>query len=285
MTAAAGKFGIDVSEHQGAIDWGQAKADGVSFAILRSVKRNLSADLYFEANYRGCRENGIPAGIYKYSYAQTEEEAGKEAEAVLRLLSGRSLELPVFIDVEDAGQRTLPRETLTAIVRIFLETVEAGGYQSGIYCNLDWYQHVLDVSAFVGRDFWIARYGKNDGQPAEAYRPDVGEVCWQYTSKGRVAGISGSVDLNLLYKDYGTVGRAEPEEMEYFSPPKRYRNGSTAEPVYSSTDRRQKIGSLYRWEECLCVGTCDDMACVIYCITGTRTRKTGWVKWLGGIQD
>ena len=116
MTAAAGKFGIDVSEHQGAIDWGQAKADGVSFAILRSVKRNLSADLYFEANYRGCRENGIPAGIYKYSYALTEEEAKKEAEAVLRLLSGRSLELPVFIDVEDASQRALPTGTLTSSI-------------------------------------------------------------------------------------------------------------------------------------------------------------------------
>ena len=206
------KYGIDVSENQGAINWGQVKADGVSFAILRSVKRNLSADLYFEANYRGCRENGIPVGIYKYSYALTEEEAKKEAEAVLRLLSGRSLELPVFIDVEDASQRALPTGTLTAIVRTFLETVEAGGYQTGIYCNLDWYQHVLDVSAFTGRDFWIARYGKNDGQPAEAYRPSVG-ICWQYTSKGRVDGISGNVDLNLLYKDYGAAGGAEQEEL------------------------------------------------------------------------
>ena len=278
------KYGIDVSENQGTIDWGQVKADGVSFAILRSVKRNLSADLYFEANYRGCRGNGIPVGIYKYSYALTEEEAKKEAEAVLRLLSGRSLELPVFIDVEDASQRALPTGTLTAIVRTFLETVEAGGYQTGIYCNLDWYQHVLDVSAFAGRDFWIARYGKNDGQPAEAYRPSVG-ICWQYTSKGRVDGISGNVDLNLLYKDYGTVGRAEPEEMEYFSPPKRYRNGSTAEPVYSSTDAATKIGSLDRWEQCQCIGTYAGMACVVYNITGTQIKKTGWVKWLGGIRD
>lgn len=206
------KYGIDVSENQGTIDWGQAKADGVSFAILRSVKRNLSTDKQFEANYRGCRGNGIPVGIYKYSYALTEEEAKKEAEAVLRLLSGRSLELPVFIDVEDTSQRALPAGTLTAIIQTFLETVEAGGYQTGIYCNLDWYQHVLDVSAFAGRDFWIARYGKNDGQPAEAYRPSVG-ICWQYTSKGRVDGISGNVDLNLLYKDYGAAGGAEQEEL------------------------------------------------------------------------
>lgn len=204
------KYGIDVSENQGTIDWGQVKADGVSFAILRSVKKNLSTDLYFEENYRGCRENGIPVGIYKYSYALTEEEAKKEAEAVLRLLSGRSLELPVFIDVEDASQRTLPTGTLTAIIRTFLEVIEAGGYQTGIYCNLDWYRHVLDVSAFAGRDFWIARYGKNDGQPAEAYRPSVG-ICWQYTSKGRVDGISGNVDLNLLYKDYGSGG-SEPSQ-------------------------------------------------------------------------
>ena len=78
------KYGIDVSENQGTIDWGQVKADGVSFAILRSVKKNLSTDKQFEANYRGCRGNGIPVGIYKYSYALTEEEAKKEAEAVLR---------------------------------------------------------------------------------------------------------------------------------------------------------------------------------------------------------
>lgn len=205
------KYGIDVSENQGVIDWGRAKADGVSFAILRSVKKNLSTDLYFEENYRGCRENGIPVGIYKYSYALTEEEAKKEAEAVLRLLSGRSLELPVFIDVEDASQRTLPTGTLTAIIRTFLEVIEAGGYQTGIYCNLDWYQHVLDVSAFAGRDFWIARYGENNGQAEERNKPNVGEICWQYTSKGRVAGISGNVDLNLLYKDYGAAGGAEPE--------------------------------------------------------------------------
>lgn len=207
------KYGIDVSENQGTIDWGQAKADGVSFAILRSVKRNLSTDKQFEANYRGCRGNGIPVGIYKYSYALTEEEAKKEAEAVLRLLSGRSLELPVFIDVEDTSQRALPAGTLTAIIQTFLETVEAGGYQTGIYCNLDWYQHVLDVSAFTGRDFWIARYGKNDGQPAEAYRPSVG-ICWQYTSKGRVDGISGNVDLNLLYKNYGSDGSEPSQEPE-----------------------------------------------------------------------
>lgn len=278
------KYGIDISENQGTVKFSQIKAAGVEFAILRSIKKNLIVDKKFEEYYSGCRNAGILVGIYKYGYATTVEEARREAEVVLDLLACRNLDLPVFYDAEDASQRALPRETLTAIIRTFLEVIVAGGYQAAIYCNLDWYRNVIDITAFTDVDFWVARYGVNNGQPGE--KPAVGEVCWQYTSRGSVPGISGNVDLNLLYKDYTATDLTPelPDGMEYFSSPRAYHNGSTPEPVYSSTDASVKIGSLDPWEECECIGLYNGMACVVYNITGKTVKKTGWVKWLGGLQ-
>lgn len=207
------KFGIDVSDYQGKIDWTAVKGAGIEFAILRTVRGSLKPDNYFEANYKGCTDNGIPVGAYKYSYALTVEDAKKEATAVLQLLGGRPLDLPVFFDAEDKTQRALPKSLLTQIIRTFLDIVSAGGYRVGIYCNLDWYKHVVDVSAFPGVDFWVAQYGKNTGKADPAYKPNVGEIGWQYTSKGSVPGINGNVDLDFLYKDYGqAAGPAEKGE-------------------------------------------------------------------------
>ena len=197
------RYGIDVSEYQGNIRWQEVRRSGAEFAILRSVKRNLTPDKRFEENYRGCREQGLLAGVYKYSYAMTEKEARQEAWAVLELLAGRRLELPVFMDVEEPGHRALPKAELTALIRAFLKTIIDGGYPAAIYCNLDWYRHVLETEAFRDTSFWIASYGPNNGQAVKKFQPEVGEICWQYTSRGSVPGIQGNVDLNLLYEDYG----------------------------------------------------------------------------------
>ncbi|HIS51952.1 MAG TPA: peptidoglycan-binding protein, partial [Candidatus Onthomonas avicola] len=107
----------------------------------------------------------------------------------------------------DASQRRLKGATLTAIIKAFCEAITAGGYPVGIYCNQDWYDNVLDTDALAEYPFWIARYGSNDGKMHT--RPNIdGELWgWQYTSKGKVSGISGNVDLDVMYGDYfGTAG-------------------------------------------------------------------------------
>lgn len=280
------KFGIDVSDYQGKINWQAAKEAGVEFAILRSIQKNMKPDNTFETNFRGCRENGIQLGVYKYGYATTVDAAKKEATAVLQLLAGRPLELPVFYDAEDKSQRSLPRATLTEIIRAFLDTISGGGYKAAIYCNLDWYQHVVDVWAFTGVDFWIARYGNNNGQATDKWKPNVGEVCWQYSSRGQIPGISGNVDVNLLYKDYGQAAAPEPSApSDTYTPYAVYQNGSTAEPVYSTTGAvGAYIGSLDPYEKCDCLGIVDGMAMVLYTVSRTGQKKTGFVKWLGGVK-
>ena len=191
---------IDVSSVQGKPDWKKVAKSGVKAAILR-VHQKYGIDTSFERNYEGCRENGILVGVYKYSYALNSCMGVEEAEAVLGVLAGRKLDFPVFNDLEWANQRALGKEAITKIAKAFLERIKEAGYIPAIYCNMDWYNNVLDVDA-LPYDYWIAAYPATDtGAILERLRPPVG-VGWQYSSKGKVPGISGHVDMDVFYKDY-----------------------------------------------------------------------------------
>lgn len=192
--------GIDVSAHQGNPDWSKVSNSGIKFAILR-IHQKSGTDASFEHNYKGCKSNGILIGGYKYSYALTPAQAVDEAEDVLSVLCGRGLDFPIFYDLEWAQQRSLGKQAIENIAVSFLTRIKKAGYKVGIYCNLDWYNNVL-TDALKQYDCWIARYPANDnGSVQERLRPNVG-VGWQYSSKGKVPGINGSVDMNLFYKDY-----------------------------------------------------------------------------------
>lgn len=192
--------GIDVSSYQGNPDWTKVKKSGVEFAILRIHQKN-GADTSFEHNYKGCKSNAIPVGGYKYSYALTPAQALEEAEDTLSVLAGRGLDFPVFYDLEWSSQRKLGSAVIEKIAEAFLNRIKKAGYKVGIYCNMDWYQSVLS-DALKKYDCWIARYPASDnGTVQEKLRPNVG-VGWQYSSKGKVPGINGSVDMNVFYKDY-----------------------------------------------------------------------------------
>ncbi|MDO4339441.1 MAG: GH25 family lysozyme [Eubacteriales bacterium] len=200
--------GIDVSAFNGVIDHKRVAEDRVKIAILRITERGNTVDPTFEANYSGFRTAGIKMGVYKYSYALKTAEAQEEARKVIEALKGRPLEFPVFYDMEWSQQRQLPREEVTAIVEAFRNVIVKAGYLFGIYCNTDWYYHVLDT-AKLPYDYWLAAYPYNDrGTIVESLRPPVG-IGWQYSSKGRVAGISGNVDMDVFYKMYETV---KPDE-------------------------------------------------------------------------
>lgn len=193
--------GIDVSSWQGKIDWNKVANYGMDFAILRITEAGNVIDGQFENNFAGCNKYKIPVGVYKYSYAMTIAEIQSEARKVVSVLNGRKIQFPVFLDLEQNNQRTLGSESIHKMADAFQEIIVAAGYKFAIYCNLDWYMNVI-CSHLKKYEFWIARYPGNDnGWLRERLRPDIG-VGWQYSSKGKVSGISGNVDMDVFYKDY-----------------------------------------------------------------------------------
>lgn len=192
------RYGVDVSECQGKIEWDKVKADNISFACLRSIKKNGSVDAQFENNLKGCIDNRIDYSCYKYAYAKTHEEARLEADQVINLVKDHKM--PIWYDMEDSSISALGKDAIEGIALSFIgECIEAG-FEVGIYCNQNWYDNYISDYLKAKFPFWIARYGKNTGQMDEKYKPTGKNViAWQYTSKGRVAGISGDVDRDVLY--------------------------------------------------------------------------------------
>ncbi len=193
--------GIDVSSDQGKPDWEKVAKSGVKVAILR-VHQRYGVDSSFEHNYKGCKQNGILAGAYKYSYALTPAQAIEEAENVIEVLNGRGLDFPVFYDLEWKQQRSLGKQAIENIAVSFLIRMKKAGYKVGIYCNMDWYNNYLSDN-LKKYDLWLARYANNDnGTIPERLRPSVG-IGWQYSESGKVAGISANdVDMDVFYTDY-----------------------------------------------------------------------------------
>ena len=195
--------GIDVSKWQGVIDWEKAKKGGVGFAILRlgftgAASRKHAVDGQFRRNLAQCERHGVNVGVYYYSTATTEAQARAEARFVIKQLKGKKLQYPVYIDTEDAIQARLSKDKLTAVVKAFCDTMEKAGYYVGIYANKNWFAEQLNDGKLKAYDKWIAQY--NDKC---TYKGDYG--MWQYTDKGKVAGINGFVDLNKCYKDYPKI--------------------------------------------------------------------------------
>lgn len=200
--------GIDVSAWQGAIDWDTVANYGMDFAMLRITEAGNVIDSCFEKNYSGCQKHNIPTGAYKYSYAMTVAEIQSEARKVVEVLNGRKLQYPVWMDLEWNNQRSLGAEQIHKLAEAFEKIITAAGYKFGIYCNVDWYLNVI-CSHLKKYDFWIARYPASDnGTLQERLRPDFG-VGWQYSSKAKIPGISGTVDRNVFYKDYAESKKQE----------------------------------------------------------------------------
>ena len=192
--------GIDVSSYQNKPDWGKVRRSGIQVAMLRITQR-FGIDSSFEHNFVGCKENGIRVGVYKFSYALSTTEIIKEAEGVIQTLAGRGIDFPVWLDLEWSEQRKLSKTLLSDMIKAFRKVIVSAGYQFGIYCNVDWYDNVIPEDC-KNYDFWVARYpAGDDGELVERLRPSFG-VGWQYSSKGKVSGISGGVDMNVFYKDY-----------------------------------------------------------------------------------
>ena len=194
------KFGIDVSSHQGDIDWQAVKDDGVEFAFIRAVYRGygtgkLVVDEKCIQNIEGAQAVGIDVGVYVFSQAVNQAEVLEEAGTVLDLLQGYELQLPIVFDVEkvsdsEARTNTLSVEDRTNLTKAFLEAVKNAGYQPMFYHNTEMGAMLLDLTQLTEYPKWFAGYNK------EFYWPYEYNI-WQYSESGHVAGIQGNVDLDL----------------------------------------------------------------------------------------
>ena len=192
--------GIDVSVHNGSINWQKVKNAGIQFAILRAgYGREFSQkDARFEENYRNAKAVGIPVGAYWYSYAMSEDEARLEADVFLSVIKNKQFEMTVYFDLEEKKQFDLGKEKVSAIMRAFLEKVEKAGYFVGLYGSASSLTtHTADdiKSRYT---IWLAHWIEQTN-----YSSDYG--IWQYSDKGKVDGISGNVDLDIAYADFPII--------------------------------------------------------------------------------
>ena len=189
--------GIDVSKYQGDIDYNKVKNSGIQFVIARIGygMYDNQKDPKFEANYSGSINSGLPIGVYLYSYALSVEDALKEAEMTLKWLNNRKLNLPVYYDIEDKSQETLSKQTLTDMCKTFCTRIEKAGYWAGVYANKYWLTSHLNHEELQEKyTIWVAQYNTENTYKGKY---DM----WQYTSAGKVNGVSGNVDMNILYRD------------------------------------------------------------------------------------
>ena len=196
---------IDVSEHQGRIDWEKVKPQ-IDGAILRcgyGMDIEKQDDTYFKRNADECTRLGIPFGVYLYSYADNNEKAKSEAAHVLRLIKQYKLSFPVYYDLEEAGTEKGAIER----ANIFGDIIEKAGYWCGVYANLNWWNNYLNgLERFTN---WVAQYNKTcDYKGAHL---DI----WQYSSKGKVDGIGGNVDMNECYRNFPVEIMGAPKKTAH----------------------------------------------------------------------
>lgn len=201
-------LGIDVSTWNGKIDWNAVKRSGVKFALLRlGYGSNITSqdDNTFEYNYTHATAAGIPIGAYIYSYAANAAMAKSEAQHCIRVLKGKKLQLPVYIDFEEDSLAGVAY----TVAQTWIAEMKKAGYTPGIYTTSHWFRN------YVGEhnvSKWIAYWGNDDGTLCS--RP-AGSDIHQYTSKGRINGINGDVDLNYMYNtSILNTGGTKPAEQK-----------------------------------------------------------------------
>jgi GH25 family lysozyme M1 (1,4-beta-N-acetylmuramidase)/uncharacterized protein YjdB len=203
LSSNSGTMGIDVSKWNGSIDWNAVKNSGVSYVIIRCGYRGSSTgvlveDPKFKSNIKGAKAAGLKVGAYFFSQAVNEVEAVEEASMAVSLCSGYGLNYPIFLDVEGSGGRgdAISRDTRTAVCKAFCATVQNSGFSAGIYANKTWFSEKINTASLTGYKIWLAQYASSPTYTATRY--DM----WQYSSTGKVSGISGKVDMNISYMSY-----------------------------------------------------------------------------------
>ena len=235
--------GVDISEHNGSIDFAKLKKS-VDFVIMRigwiGNKNNHTLDKKFKAYYEACKKHGIKCGAYVYIYSNSVEHAKEGAEWAVKQIKGKEFDLPIYADMEDASIAGLGKTKLTAITTAFNTVIEKAGFWAGVYANRDWFLNKLDGSALVKRyTSWIAHYTSG----TEKYKGEYD--MWQNSSKGKVDGISGNVDTNYLYRDLFSDVKGKKSTTPAKKPTEKAENKpATSKVTYSNS--AEKFNSKYK---------------------------------------
>lgn len=192
---------MDVSRWQGRIDWDKVKASGlvsgVMLRVLGSKGGKPYLDPYFARNYAECARLGLPVGGYYYTCAVTQRQTEEELAALRVALADKNFQLPIVVDAEDPKLRSLTPAKLSARVAEAAAQLEAWGLYAMVYTYTNFADTALDMAALAAYDLWIADY--------RGTRPTRKHGMWQYTSSGKIPGVSGPVDLSVAYKDYAAI--------------------------------------------------------------------------------
>lgn len=186
--------GIDVSKHNGRIDWEKVKAAGVDFVIIRAgYGRELSQkDPRFEENYKGAKAAGLKVGAYWYSYATTGEDAVNEARTFLKVVKGKQFEFPLYYDIEEKNQMT----SANILISAFCNTVEKAGYFAGFYMSKSAVANYVSTATREKYSLWVAEWNTVQHMSAPM---------WQRSDSGYIDGIAGHVDMNVSHVDFEPI--------------------------------------------------------------------------------
>lgn len=241
--------GIDVSQWQGNIDWQKVKGAGVQFAMLRAGYGQNNLDTKFHRNAQGAVTAGILIGLYWFSYALNVEMARKEAQYAVELAKKYKITWPIAYDLEydtvsyaAKNGITITKSLATQMAIAFCEEIKNLGYIPMVYTNLDYLNRYFDRRK-LPYDLWYAQYAST----ASVTDKEI----WQYSSKGSVPGISGNVDMNHGYKDYGNGGDSKPDPTPTPSPAPSGTTLNLAVAVMqgkygAGQDRKNALGTRYQ---------------------------------------
>ena len=197
---------VDVSFCQTNVDYNKVKADGIDTVIIRAGfgRETYQKDAQFEEHYRKAKAAGLKVGVYWYSYAYSVAEAKQEAKVCLACIKGKTLELPVYYDLEESGQTRLGMSALTNIAIAFCDAIKSGGYRAGVYSNLNWLNNHLDYEKLRSKySIWLAQWSSNPSKSCDI---------WQNADNGRISGISGNVDTDVIINKNIIKSKSEVKE-------------------------------------------------------------------------
>ena len=193
---------VDISEFQQGINFNKMKNDGIKAVIIRAGygREASQKDSMFESHYKNAESENMKIGVYWYSYADSVGDAEKEAKACLECINNKSLDMPIYYDLEDNSQVKLGKTKLTEIAERFCKTIKKSNYRAGVYANLNWFNNYLDYDKLKAKySIWLAQY--ND-------KAELACDIWQNSSTGKVSGYGGNIDTNVIYND-NIFGKSE----------------------------------------------------------------------------
>ena len=186
---------VDISEFQQGINFNKMKNDGIKAVIIRAGygRESSQKDSMFESHYRNAKSADMKIGVYWYSYADSVSDAEKEAKTCLECIKNKSIDMPIYYDLEDYSMVKLGKTKLTEIAERFCETIKKSNYRAGVYANLNWFNNYLDYDKLKKKySIWLAQYNS-----VNELNCDI----WQNSSTGRVSGYGKNIDTNIIFNE------------------------------------------------------------------------------------